>query len=248
MTKIILAILLIVSYLSFTYYYFDGWWYSSLGTILILTLSYLIWKKDFLKVIGLSLSIKSLIKVIGLAILMTIASIFIIKYIASNNGISFKYTDIRNYYHDIFYILNEELILGGIAIYILLKEFKISTYVVSIALALMFSIIHFIFYKYIFQTGLIKIDTLIVIFFFGLIRNNFIIISNHIGYSWALHFGWMVVMFGSHPYWIETKFELTEPENFNIILGSHEMIVLTSISAIISFILLKRKYYSQHVV
>lgn len=238
--KIILAVLLIVSYLSSSYLYFGGWWHSSIGTILILLFSYLIWKKNFLKVIGLSLSIETSIKVIGFTIIIIIGSIIIIKYIGSKNGISILFNDISEYYHEIFYILNEEIILGGIAIYILLDKFKITPLVVSIGLALMFSLIHFIFYKYVFQTGLIKINTLTAIFFVGMIRNNIIIKYRHIGYSWALHFGWMAIMFGSYPYWNDSKLGLTEPESFNIFLGSYEMLILSSIFAFISLILIKR--------
>lgn len=247
--KIILAVLLIVSYLSFSYYIFGDWWHSSIGTILILFFSYLIWRKSFLKVIGLNLSVKTIIKVIVLVIIIIIGSVFIIKYIGSKYGISILYNDIREYYHEVFYILNEEIILGGIAIYILLDKFKITPLLASIGLALIFSLVHFISYKYVFlQTGLIKINTLIAIFFVGVIRNNLIIKYRHIGYSWALHFGWMAIMFGSYPYWNNSKLGLTEPERFNILLGSCEMLILSGILAIISLILMKRKYCPQQTI
>ncbi|MCD4770771.1 MAG: hypothetical protein K8R35_11465, partial [Bacteroidales bacterium] len=105
------AILLLFSYLGFSYYTFNGWWHSSIGTGLILVFSYLIWRKDFLKVIGLSLSIKSVIKTIGLTILIICGSILIIKYIGSKNMVAIQFADISEYYHDIFYVLNEEIIL-----------------------------------------------------------------------------------------------------------------------------------------
>ena len=238
------AILLLTSYLGFSYYTFDGWWYSSIGTGLILVFSYLIWRKDFLKVIGLRLFIKSILKTIGLTILIIIGSVLIISYIGSNNKIGIQYTDIGNYYHDIFYILNEEIILGGIAIYILVNRFKIKPLLVSIGLALLFSIIHFVFYRWIFlQTGLIETQTLITLFLVGLVRNNLIIVTRHIGYSWALHFGWMVVLFGSFPYWIDTNTGLTEPERFNIFLGSNEMLILSCIVAGLSFLYLIKKQH-----
>jgi len=230
--------------LGFSYNAFDDWWYSSVGTGLILVFSFLIWRKDFLKVIGLRLSIKSLLKTIGLAILIIIGSVLIINYIGSNNKIAIQYSGISNYYHDIFYILNEEIILGGIAIYILVNRFKIKPLLASISLALFFSIIHFVFYKWIFlQTGLIEIQTLITLFLVGFVRNNLIIVNRHIGYSWAFHFGWIVVMLGSFPYWIDTNTGLTEPESFNIFLGSNEMFILSCIVAGLNFIFLIKKQH-----
>ncbi len=236
------AILLLISYLVFSYYTFNGWWYSSIGTGLILIFSYLIWRKDFLKVIGLKLSIKSFLKTIGLTILIIIGSVLIIKYIGSKKMVAIQFGDISEYYHDMFYILNEEIILGGIAIYILVNRFKIKPLLVSTGLALIFSLIHFVFYKWIlYQTGLIETQTLITSFFVAFIRNNLIIVNRHIGYSWALHLGWIVVMLGSFPYWIDTNIELTEPESFNIFLGSKELLILSCVLAGLSLIYMIKK-------
>ena len=243
------TILLLISYLGFSYHIFDGWWYSSIGTGLILIFSYLIWRNDFLKIVGLRLSIKSILKTIGLTIVIIIGSVLIIKYIGSNNKIAIQYSDIRNYYHNIFYTMNEEIVLGGIAIYILVNRLKIKSLLASIGLALFFSIIHFMFYKWIFlQSGLIEIQALITLFLVGFVRNNLIIANRHIGYSWALHFGWMVVMFGSFPYWIDTNIGLTEPEGFNIFLGSNEMLILSCILAAFSLIYLMKKCSPQYCV
>ena len=240
------AILLLISYLGLSYYTFNGWWYSCIGTGLVLFFSFLIWRKDFLKVIGLRLSIKSVIKTIILTFLIIIGSVLIIKYIGSKNMVAIQFADIREYYHDIFYVLNEEIILGGIAIYILVNSFKIKPLLVSIVLALIFSLIHFVFYKWIlYQTGLIEPQSLITLFFIAIVRNNLIIVNRHIGYSWALHLGWIVVMLGSYPYWIDTNTGLTEPESFNMFLGSKEILILSCVLAGLSLIYMIKKYSPQ---
>ena len=42
----------------------------------------------------------------------------------------------------------------------------------------------------------------------------------YIGYTWALHFSWIVVMFGGTHLHLENFAELTEAERFNLYLGS----------------------------
>ncbi|HDZ42003.1 MAG TPA: hypothetical protein ENH59_10055 [Bacteroidetes bacterium] len=231
----ILTLLLLSSYLMFTYNTFDGWWYSSIGTLLVLFFSYLIWGKNFPDVTGLRLSVKTILTTLMLTVTIIACSVIIISYIGSKNGVTIHYTNFGKYYHNIFYILNEEIILGGITIYLLLNKYKIAPLKASVGLALVFSLIHFVFYKWIFlETGIIKVETLIVLCLVGFLRNNLIIIFGHIGYSWALHFGWMVVMFGSAPSRVNTFTGLSEPERFNMFLGSFEMLALTGILAGIS--------------
>ena len=244
----VLTILLLSSYLVFTYYVFKGWWYSSVGTIVILFFSYMIWGNRFIDVTGLRLKKNTILITFVLAALFVVCSYIIIKYIGYRYGVTVSYTGFVNYYHDIFYILNEEIILGGIAIYILLNKYNLSPLVASAGLALAFSLIHFVFYRWIFlETGIIKVETLIVLFLVGFVRNNLIIIFRHIGYSWALHFGWMAVMFGSSPRYEGTGMGMTEPEKFNMFLGSHEMLIISGILGIISLIYMVRKDHTHSV-
>ncbi|MDT8402732.1 MAG: hypothetical protein RQ743_13655, partial [Bacteroidales bacterium] len=222
----ILTLLLLTSYLIFTYNTFDGWWYSSIGTLLLLFFSYLLWGKNFYVVIGFRLSLKSILISLILAVAIIACSVLIIRYIGSKNGVTIHLPKFSSFYHNIFYILNEEIILGGITIFMLLNRYKIAPLRASVGLALTFSLIHFVFYKWIFlEKGIIEVETLVVLFLVGFLRNNLIIIYGHIGYSWALHFGWMVVMFGSDPFRVITGTGLREPEKFNMFLGSCEMLI-----------------------
>jgi hypothetical protein len=234
---------LLMSYLGLSYYYFGGWWNSSLGTALILFFGYLLWKKDFLRVCGLKVSARDLLRTAGLAILIIAASFLLVRYIGQKNEVALQFTGFRNYYHDVFYILNEEIVLGGITIFILINRLKIKPLLATVCLAGFFSLIHFVFYKWIFlESGQLTISTLVTLFMVAIVRNNLIIIYRHIGYSWALHFGWMVIMFGSRLYYVESGDALTEPERFNLLLGSHEMLILSCILAAMSLLHLIKKY------
>lgn len=233
---------LLISHLVFSYYFFNGWWYSSIGTVAILFFSFLVWKKDFIDVTGLNLSLKKIIFTIAAAISVTFFSFLLINYIGSKHNISLQFTSIRNYYHDVFYILNEEIVLGALAIYLLINLFKIKPIISSILLALFFAMIHFVFYKWIFlEKGILQSQTLIALFLIGFTRNNIIILSKHIGFSWALHFGWMAVMFGSTPYWIHNNRSLSQPERFNIFIGSNEMLITGIVLAICSGMILRKR-------
>lgn len=235
----ILTMLLMSSYLLCSYYYFNGWWYSSIGTALILFFSYLLWGKEFLRVTGLKISLKIFNKTVLLALIVTVGSMLLIQHIGSRNQVAIQFTNCRNYYHDIFYILNEEIILGGIPLYLLIRKWKINSLLATAALALFFAAGHYIFYRWIFlQRGTLELVTLTTLFLIGFVRNSLIVINGHIGYSWALHFGWMMVMFGNRLYFVETNISLTEPERFNMFLGSPEMVSISLILAVVSFIYL----------
>lgn len=235
--RAVLINLLILSYLLFSYYALGGWWNSSAGSLLILFFSYLIWKKDFLKNTGLQIGSFTLIKTLLAAIIIIACSFLIMKHIANRNGVVIQFTNWRNYYHDVFYILNEEIVIGAILLFTLVDGKKIHPLLASTGLALFFSLIHFVFYRWIFDDrGIIHIPALTTLFLIGFVRNSLIIQTRHIGYSWALHFGWMVVMFGCKHLDKETGLLLGESEKFNTYLGSVEMLIISTIIALLTLL------------
>lgn len=243
----ILFSLLGLSYGFSSYYYFGGWWNSSVGSLLILFFSFLIWNKDFLKHIGLQLDLKTIAKSILLAGGVTVCALLIMNYIANKHNVQIRLTNWRNYYHDIFYILNEEIVIGAILLFALVKKRKIRPIIASIGLAVGFALIHFVFYMWIFNVkGIIEVSTLITLFLVGFIRNNLIFQTGHIGYSWALHFGWMLIMFGSMHIDLNSNLSVTEPDRFNLYLGSLEMLIISIIGAGLSLIYWIKKYNPQH--
>ena len=240
--RFILFSLLGLSYGFLSYNYFGGWWNSSVGTIAIIILSYLIWNKDFLYHSGLKIKAVAILKSVIAAVLLTSLTFLIMTYIANREGVLVIFTNWRNYYHDIFYVLNEEIILGAMPLILLVDRWKLKPVFASVVLALVFALIHFVFYKWIFNDrGIIQISTLLTLFLVGIIRNNLIISTGHIGYSWALHFSWMAIMFGSAHQFIADNSRLTEPNRFNLYLGSYELLIISTILAGFSIIhMLKR--------
>ncbi len=96
--------------------------------------------------------------------------------------------------------------------------------------------------------AVIGISTLITLFLVGFVRNSLIIQTGHIGYSWALHFGWIAIMFGSSHTDLNTNMLVTEPEGFNLYLGSTEMLIISIIMAGFFLAYWIKKYSPQHAV
>jgi len=240
--------LLILSYVLFSYFFLGGWLFSSIGSILIIFLSYLIWEQGFLKQIGLQLNLQTITKSILLAVITTICSLLIMKYIGNKSNIQIEYINWRDYYHDIFYVLNEEIVLGSILLFTLVYKWKIRPVVASLCLAVFFSLIHYVFHRWIFaDRGILGISTLITLFFVGFVRNSLIIQTGHVGYSWALHFGWIAIMFGSSHTSLNSNMYFTEPQLFNLYLGSTEMLIISIIMAGFFFAYWIIKYSRQQV-
>jgi hypothetical protein len=226
--KRILLLLLAASYLLFSYYVLGGWWNSSVGTLLILFFSYLLWNKDFLFQTGLLLDFKTIIKSVVLAIIIILCSYIVMDHIAGRDNTVIRFSEWRNYYHDVFYTLNEEIVLGAILLFTLARRYRMRPIIASVFLAIVFAIIHYVFYRWVFlDRGIIGITTLTTLFFIGFIRNSLILLTGHIGYSWALHFGWMSVMFGSIHINRITEETLGELNKFNTYLGSTEMLIIS---------------------
>jgi len=226
----LLFTLLILVYVLFSYSFLGDWLYSSIGSILIIFLSYLIWGNSFLKQIGLQLNLLTIAKSIILAVIVAACSLLIMKYIGSKHNIRIEYYNWRDYYHVLFYVLNEEIVLGAILLFALVYKWKIRPLLASLCLAVLFSLIHYVFYKWIAsESGNLGISTLITLFLVGFVRNSLIIQSGHIGYSWALHFGWIAIMFGSGHTYLDSYMYFSEPDSFNLYLGSIEMLIISII-------------------
>lgn len=229
LSTILLIISIIFVHLLFSYNYFNGWWYSFLGTNIIILLSYFAWKREFLTITGLNLSLRTLLFSILIMGLVILTSALIISFSKGSEGLLFNTGNWKSYFHQVFYIVNEEIIMGSLPIYFLIKKLNMNKWLVATGIALLFSILHFAFYLWVFdQRGLLKLTTLVTLFLVGFFRNTLIIRNGHIGYSWAFHFGWMSVMFGSFPQYSDGT-PLREPESFNLFLGSWSMMIIAMI-------------------
>jgi hypothetical protein len=234
-------LLLIVSYLLLSYYALGGWWNSSAGTLLIILFSYQVWHKDFSANIGLRTDLKTVIVSIAIAAVVTLCSFLVMKHIATAREVIIQLAVWKDYYHDIFYTLNEEIVLGAIILFWLTRRKKIRQLWAATGLALAFALIHYVFYKWIFlDSGIIGITALVTLFLVGFLRNSLILVTGHVGYSWAIHFGWMAVMFGSNHINVKTGITLHDYEKFNLYLGSPLMVVITALLAASALVYLIR--------
>jgi hypothetical protein len=128
----------------------------------------------------------------------------------------------------------------------LVHKRKIRPITASIGLAVFFALIHFVFYKWIFNDrGILSVSTLTTLFLVGFVRNSLIFQTGHIGYSWALHFGWMAMMFGNMHIHPDSMLRVTESERFNLYLGSVEMLIISLTIAGLSLLYWIKKYNPQ---
>lgn len=238
----ILFNLLLLSYLLFTYYALGGWWNSAVGFVLILLFARLLWKREFLNRIGLAITLRTFMASVIVAVFTVVLSWLLISFIAGENEITVATSSWRDYFHDIFYILNEEIVLGAVILFYLARTRKMKPLLSCILLAVLFALVHFVFYKWIFNDrGTITLLTLTTLFMIGFFRNSLILATGHIGYSWAFHFGWMAVMFGSMHVYSASGERVTELDRFNFYLGSFIMLLLSSGLAISGMIILRKR-------
>jgi hypothetical protein len=235
--------LLLISYAGLNYLAMWGWWISAVCTLLILLFAYLAWRNSFIILLGVPTRPGSLLATIAGLFLFTVGSYYLQKHISHLNNLSIEPGHFFSYFHIFFYTLNEEFVLGALLLFTLKQKYPESDpLLLSIATACIFTIIHFIFFKWIFippNRGLLTLFTLANLLLIGVVRNNTILKYGHIGYAWSLHFGWMVILFGCKIYSVQTGKPLTEPERFNLFIGHWYLTVIITVFAILSGILLK---------
>ena len=227
--------LVLIIFLLLNYIAAIGWWISSLATLGILLFAYRIWPNDFRNRLGVPTRLVQVIISLSLLIIFLFLAYELMTYIRTQQGLGFSIGFPQNYFHIAFYTLNEEFIVGALLLFSLKKRFAhIHPMHLSWIAALIFAILHIVFYKWIFlppARGNLTVLTIISLTLVGMIRNNFILSTDHIGYAWTLHFSWMAIMFGCGFYNPETNIYLTEAERFNLFIGNPITLFVGSILA-----------------
>ena len=232
---------IIIAFLCLNYLPGFGWWISAVGTILIILFSYLSWPIDYRKRLGIPTNVIQYSISFFLLLPLVIGSYYLMNQIKIQNNLGFGIGYIQNFAHIFFYTLNEEFILGGLLLLSLKNRYaKLNPIFISIGVAIFFSIMHYIFYRWVFlgvAQGILSVFTLISLLLIGMIRNNLILKTGHIGFSWALHFSWMAIMFGCAFYNPVTDIlQLPESERFNLFFGNEITILIVFIFAVITTI------------
>ena len=215
------------------------------GTGVILLISFLIWQKDSFKKVGLKISKKEIPVALLILIIITLGSYWLISTIAAENNVTFvPFFQEKFFYRGVLktigQTLNEEIVLGALLLGYIRHVFKKpNPIIISIAVALIFSLFHFLFYYFRISAfadfGVLTFPCLLSLFFAGILRNNCILSTGHIGYAWALHFGWNLAFMDSR-FFIGTK-AVSEPGLFNLFLGNTSVIVAIFSVMLLSFAL-----------
>ncbi len=245
--KLHLVSLIVLIHLTFSYYYFTWFYSSAIGTIGIVFLAWLTWKKEYSFWIGLQIKTSEILQILFAFIVFLLGSYFLVKVVAEPKEIQLYPGNYKNFLHTLFYTLNEEIILGALLLKGIRYYFKkLPDWQISVGVAIIFSIIHFVFFKWIFiNTGNLGIFTLLSLVAVGIARNNLILRTGHIGYSWALHFGWIYIMLGSMHYNLLSEQYLTDFERFEFYLGDFRILGVCIALAIASFMVFKKSTSSE---
>lgn len=235
--KFNLVALIVLVHLLFSYYYFPRYYSSAIGTCLIVFLSWLAWKKETFFWIGLQLNSKKILFTLLSFVTFLIGSYLVIKFVAQKNGIHVFPGNYKNFVHTLFYTLNEEIILGALLLKGIKNTCKKSPdWMISTGVAIIFAFIHYAFFKWIFNNrGDLNLFTLLSLFAVGVFRNNLILKTGHIGFSWALHFAWIYIMLGSSHLVKAKDYYMNDFERFEMYLGDSKILTICLALAILSF-------------
>ncbi len=245
------AVLMIIVFLGFNYNYRLV---GLLGSIIIILLSRKAWPENWVNWLGLKFNKKSIALSIILLPVIIIASYLVILQISAIENISYRSwladPDILGYIHSFSQTLNEEMILGALLLNALRKYFsKLHPLWIALSAAAVFALLHYPFYAWIVfgeHSGEITIVAILTLFTIGVVRNNLILQTGHIGYAWALHLGFNIVFFRGDFYDLAKNIFLNQPERFNLILGSYIMLIIGIIILIASLLLYRKDFKIFH--
>lgn len=239
--------LIILVYLEMTYSSHIFRLSAVIGSLSIVFLARLAWPESWKHWLGLNINTKSLIFAILITPMIIFASDLFIQKIVTWNSLSYQSWlssfDISTFIHSTAQPLNEEMILGALLLNSSRRGFPgLHPLWLAIIAAAVFSLLHYPFYAWMVtgtHTGKLTILTLLTLFTIGVVRNNLILTTHHIGYAWALHFGFNLVFLRGLV--IDANGQsLNQPQSFNLILGSQTMVII-GILLLLASLLLYRK-------
>jgi hypothetical protein len=237
-----------------------GWNLSLIATVLVLILfrirDPLTWKQ----ILGIDFIRTDWIGFLLLTVTLLFAAFFLVDYLSTINGYSFKprliyYQDyygpdfpffpiLGDYLYYITETFNEEVFIGALLLMGLERNFnKADKNTIAIGVALIFSLMHQAMYKWSpVQPGiLLSVQTILTLFFVGIVRNALILKTRKIAYSWALHLSFNMIFFSGFYINNSTEQFAKEPERFNIVFGNLTMVVTTGLLAALSLFWLNNK-------
>ena len=229
MKKFLLVVLLLITHLFMSYNGSLLPWRAVVGSVLIAVIAHAAWPSDWKDRLGLRIPARDALLSIALAPILMFLLYWAIRFIVSPQNIVFQPSlslsgvlDLGTL-HTLGQTLNEELLFGALLLTALCKKYpKSHPLLLAGSVALVFSLLHYVFYRWIVLPGYggsLTASALFVLLAIGLLRNTLILKAGHIAYSWSLHFSINLVGLTAL-YTFENGVELTEPQIFNRILGA----------------------------
>jgi membrane protease YdiL (CAAX protease family) len=138
----------------------------------------------------------------------------------------------------LFQSLNEEIFFRGVLLALLVRRLR-RPLLTSAGLAAVFAAAHYLLYR--FPNPLhvsLSWAALVTLFCVGLAMNNLFLAAGHIGFAWAFHAGWNVIWLPATVFDARSGQRLREPEIFDRMLGTPQMVVISAAAAAISLVVL----------
>lgn len=201
----------------FPYFYLPGEWWRAIPTAcVILATGAIFFGGDVLRVFGLRMSGKQLALSVALfAVLLPLFSYLVFTCVVvdplSAQRLDYPLAQV----HQFFQVFNDEILLRGALLTILLRAFPHPKTLI-ILLAALFAIAH----RALYLAAEVQIDWLAMLsmFSFAAIANTLFIRYRHIGYGFALHYAWNFYRFNTT--YLLDGVRLQEGMTFNFIEGN----------------------------
>lgn len=208
------------------------WWRAIPSTGVILVLAGLVFGEQAVAFLGLRLTPRaSLITLVVFAVAAFASNEAIEAIVAAGPLRASSHRGLLAGVHQFFQVLNDEMILRAAVLTLVLRVWP---YPKSIALgcAFLFSVAHHVVYR---LHGVhIGADALLTLFSFGVLVNLLFLRFGHIGYGWALHYGWNLMRFGS-VYAVDGRY-LSEGTSFNYLEGNGWVAAASTCAAVAAFL------------
>lgn len=232
-----------------------GWNFSFIATVIILIIFRFRDPLDWKQKLGIDFKIAGCLGFSITTLSLLIVSYYLVDQLSVISGYSFRpkliyYKDyctpefpsfpiIGDYLYYITETFNEEMLIGALLLLGLQRNFRrLDKNIIAICVALIFSLMHQALYHWSpAQQGiLLSIQTILTLFFVGIIRNALILKTRKIAFSWAIHLSFNMIFFSGFFINSTTGKLASEAERFNIVFGNLTMVLITGLLAISSLI------------
>lgn len=203
-----------------------AWWKFFLATLFILFSFSQIFPDHYKTILGLQLSSKTVVKCLVTFGAMMIVSEYFIDLTLDHSVIKRTPEPLLSFWllQPVFQALNEEMLGRAAAFYVLARMIK-KPFVLSLTIALGFTLLHTLFF-WMKEGVILSMITSLSLFLAAFATNLIFQKTHHIGWVWVLHAGWNARQFGANYIFIGAGRMLSDGEKFNAIEGDWPVFLL----------------------